>query len=175
MNGTLTSAWICRGFSKWHTCGAMLQLMPWAFRLITWDLCLLFWPERLPSSYIQSWWDIFVSRNTEVSWKILMIKKLAHLLTVVFLVLGINKYVSGHLLNRLVLNQHIRGQNFCKSSKLWWSPWNNANHFQLRPWPKHCEKPQMHAINILLSMKQKTQMLYYDGNGFIKYVAINGP
>lgn len=35
-----------------------------------------------------------MSSNTEVSREILMVKKFAHLLTVVFLVLGINKLVN---------------------------------------------------------------------------------
>lgn len=36
-------------------------------------------------------------------------------------------------------------------------------------------KTLLKITNVLLSMKQKTQMLYYNGSGFTETVAINEP
>lgn len=147
MKGTLTSAWIGHDFSKWHTCGSVLELMPWAFHLFTLDLCLLFWLEWLSSSWLQSWGDASVSSNTGEPWETDS-KEICSLLAVVFLALDINKLVNSQEMGLGIYHYsciHIQVARFSVSHQSW-SPWNDANRYQLRPWPKDCEKPQIYCF-----------------------------
>lgn len=148
MSGTLTSAWICHDFSKRHTCGSVLELMPWAFHLFTLDLCLLFWLEWLSSSRLQSWGGSLCVQQYRRTLRNIDSKEICSLLADVSLVLGINKLVNSQEMGLGIYHYsfiHIPEARFSVSHQSW-SPWNDANRYQLRPWPKDCEKPQIYCF-----------------------------
>lgn len=73
-------------------------------------------------------------------------KEICSLLAVVFLVLEINKLVDSQEMGLGIYHYsciHVQEARFSVSHQSW-SPWNDANRYQLRPWPKDCEKPQIY-------------------------------